>query len=62
MIEGGCVAICIDSLVRMQSRNRYSVYEMMPGNETKTERVKEKVTFNTHTHTTFTDVQRPCAS
>ena len=40
-----------DLLVRMQSRNRYSVYEMMPNNETKTERVKEKVTFNTHTHT-----------
>lgn len=53
-----------NSLVRMQSRNRYSVYEMMPGNEIETERVKEKVTFDTHTHphTMFTDVQRPWAS
>lgn len=47
----------------MQSRNRYSVYEMIPGNDTKTERVKEKVTHNTDTHTQamFTDVQRPWA-
>lgn len=35
----------------MQRRNRYSVYEMMPGNEIKTERVKEEVIFNSHTHT-----------
>lgn len=47
-----------NSLVRMQSRNRYSVYEMMPGNETKTERVKGKVTFDTHTHTPTHNVYR----